>query len=114
LLGAFAAHGLKGQLSERMLAAFKTGVEYQFLHSLGLMLLTVCAMQLSDAKVLKRLTWARSVMVAGVALFSGSLYVLSLAGLKFVAFVTPIGGVLLVFAWLMSAAAFAAFNIHKA
>lgn len=113
LLGAFAAHGLKSHLSERMLNAFQTGVDYQFVHSLALMLLTICAMLIEGRVALKRLDWARKLMVVGVLLFSGSLYLLAVTGLKIVAFVTPIGGVLLLCAWGVATSAFMAATVHS-
>ncbi|MEM9117756.1 MAG: DUF423 domain-containing protein [Cyanobacteria bacterium P01_F01_bin.56] len=95
--GAFASHALQGQLPERAIAVFNTGVRYQMYHALAL--LTV-AMLWSNAKsALPWLTAAAWLFVAGVILFSGSLYLISLAGLKVFGPVTPIGGVALIAGW---------------
>ena len=70
ILGAFAAHGLKNQLSEQLLAVFQTGVQYQMYHSLGLILLVLTAQFMPSAQ----LVWSAGFMSAGIVLFSGSLY----------------------------------------
>ena len=94
-LGAFAAHGLRGKLAENMLAAFQTGVQYQFYHSLGLLLLVIMYKQFSESLLL----WSYGFMLAGILCFSGSLYMLALTGNKVFGPVTPIGGVFFIVAW---------------
>lgn len=102
LLGAFAAHGLKSLVSERMLEVFQTAVRYQMWHSLALLMLCLSTNALGASDWLRR---AKFTMVVGVVLFSGSLYLLVLTGIKALGMVTPIGGVLLIAAWLFAALA---------
>lgn len=98
LLGAFAAHGLQYQLSAAQLATFQTAVDYQFIHGLGLLLLGTLG-----ATLLRQERWWKAacyLMIVGVLLFSGSLYVYVLFAVKSVVWITPIGGVAFVAAWL--------------
>ena len=94
LLGAFAAHGLKNTLSAEALAVLQTGVQYQFIHALALLVVGVLAHSFTS----RALTLARVFFTLGVVLFSGSLYVLVLTPLN-PGFITPIGGTLLVLGW---------------
>jgi uncharacterized membrane protein YgdD (TMEM256/DUF423 family) len=100
--GAFGAHLLKGRLSPELLAAFQTGVQYQFYHSLGLLLIGILAMQLPDSLWLK---FAGCAMLSGIVLFSGSLYLHALTGTRWLGAITPIGGVAFISAWLLLAIA---------
>ena len=95
ILGAFAAHGLKNQLSEQLLAVFQTGVQYQMYHSLGLILMVLTAQFMPSAQ----LVWSAGFMSAGIVLFSGSLYLLAITGIKWFGPVTPIGGLCFIIAW---------------
>ncbi|WEJ72649.1 DUF423 domain-containing protein [Pseudomonas sp. PSE14] len=101
-LGAFAAHGLKSRLTPEYLAVFQTGVHYQMLHALALLGVALLSVQVGGALV----KWAGWAFVAGILLFSGSLYLLTLAGLS-VGIVTPIGGLFFLIGWslLLAAAA---------
>jgi uncharacterized membrane protein YgdD (TMEM256/DUF423 family) len=108
-LGAFGAHGLRARVSPEMLAVFETGVRYQFYHALGLILLGVFA-----SRSLPRLDgggsnagvgYAAWCFVAGIALFSGSLYGVTLAGARWLGAITPIGGVLFLVGWALFARA---------
>jgi uncharacterized membrane protein YgdD (TMEM256/DUF423 family) len=78
-MGAFGAHGLKTILTPDMLAVYKTAVTYQMWHALGLGLIALLRAQNPDVNLLKYAAWA---MFSGIVLFSGSLYLLSLSGLK--------------------------------
>ena len=101
--GAFASHALQAQLSERAIAVFNTGVRYQMYHAVALM---VVATLLATAKqALPWLTAAGWCFIAGVILFSGSLYLISLAGMKAFGPVTPIGGVAFLAGWFCLAIA---------
>lgn len=95
-LGAFAAHALRGQLSERMLAVFQTGVQYQLWHTAALIGVGVLLLRQPDSLLFKV---SGGLFVVGILLFSGSLYLLTLAGWR-VGMVTPMGGVCLLAAWL--------------
>jgi uncharacterized membrane protein YgdD (TMEM256/DUF423 family) len=100
MLGAFGAHALKSRLPPEILATFQTGVQYQFYHALGLILIGIIA-QFTRASAI--LTASGALMLAGILLFSGSLYVICLTGLRGFGLVTPIGGVAFIAAWLLLA-----------
>lgn len=96
-LGAFGAHALKGKLAADMLANFQTGVQYQMMHSLGLIAIGLAASLLPASGHLRRAGWS---MFVGIVVFSGSLYVLSITEIKQLGAITPIGGVAFLFGWL--------------
>ena len=101
-LGAFGAHALKNRLSPEMLAIWHTGVEYHILHALGLIAVGIVALHLPGSSLVR---WAGWIMLAGIVLFSGSLYVLALTGERWLGAVTPLGGVLFLAAWALFVAA---------
>lgn len=90
-LGAFGAHALKARLEPDMLVIFETGVRYQVYHALALLLL-------ASLRGPSKAAWC---FTAGIALFSGSLYILALTGVRKWGAVTPIGGVLFLIGWLV-------------
>ncbi len=96
-MGAFGAHGLKAILSIEMLAVYKTAVDYQMWHALGLGLIAVFSLQSPESCHLKKAGW---LMFSGILLFSGSLYLLAILNIKWLGMVTPIGGVCFLLAWL--------------
>ena len=100
ILGAFGAHALKKVLTVEQLVTFETGVKYQIYHALFLLFLGLSGVLLMD-KTKKRLYW---LVVLGVILFSGSIYLLTTKNVtgidfKFLGPITPIGGMLLITAW---------------
>jgi uncharacterized membrane protein YgdD (TMEM256/DUF423 family) len=95
--GAYGAHALSQQLSPYLLNVFQTAVLYQLIHAVAL--LGIVAL-LSQAVVSKVLLISASLMVIGTILFSGSLYLLTLSSLR-VGLITPLGGFLLISAWIM-------------
>lgn len=97
MLGAFGTHTLRDHLSPERVATFRTGVEYQMWHGLALLLLAALHGRLDCDHRAKA---TGMLFVAGVVLFSGSLYVLSLSGWTAAGMVTPLGGVLLIAGWL--------------
>jgi uncharacterized membrane protein YgdD (TMEM256/DUF423 family) len=99
-IGAFGAHGLEGKISERSLQIYKTGVQYQMFQTAGIFLV---ALLLDKYGSISTLTWAGWLMVIGVLLFSGSLYVLSVTDIKIIGAITPIGGVLFLVSWILVA-----------
>ena len=96
LMGAFGAHALKTRLSPEMLAVYKTAVEYQFYHSLGLLLIGLIGFRIES----KWLNWSGILLIGGIILFSGSLYILSISGIKVLGAITPIGGLAFVAGWI--------------
>lgn len=96
-LGAFAAHGLRQQLSPEYLAVFQTGVQYQQLHTLALLAVAL----LLQRRAGRLLTLSGGFFVAGMLLFSGSLYALTLTGIGKLGIITPLGGVAFMLGWLL-------------
>lgn len=95
--GAFAAHGLKGMLSPELMETFKTGAFYHLSHALAM-----AGAALVPGVWSTRAAW---LFLIGIVLFSGSLYVLALTGLRWVGMVTPFGGVAFIAGWLALAMA---------
>lgn len=98
MLGAFGAHALKNRLTPEMMEIFQTGVQYHFYHALGLLAVGVIAYHLPDSGWLK---WSGWLMLAGIIIFSGSLYILSISGIKWLGAITPIGGTAFIIAWIL-------------
>lgn len=98
MLGAFGAHALKSRLSSDMMDIFQTGVQYHFYHALGLLAVGVITYHLPDSAWLK---WSGWLMLTGIIIFSGSLYILSISGIKWLGAITPIGGTAFIFAWVL-------------
>jgi uncharacterized membrane protein YgdD (TMEM256/DUF423 family) len=96
--GAFGAHALKAQLSEKALNTFELGTRYQMYHALALLLVALLLLQAPDNPWLVAAGWA---FILGVVIFSGSLYALSLSGLKVLGAITPIGGVAFILGWIL-------------
>jgi len=96
-IGAFGAHGLKSQLSAEMLQTYKTGVEYHFYHALGLLLIGVLAISFPSS----HLKWSAILLSVGIILFSGSLYVLAISGIKWLGAITPLGGLSFIAGWIL-------------
>ena len=96
LLGAFGAHALKAELSTEMLMVYKTGVEYQFYHALGLLIIGTIGFRMDS----KWLRWSGIFLITGILLFSGSLYALSISGIKILGAITPVGGLSFVAGWV--------------
>ena len=97
-LGAFGAHALRSVISTEMMETYQTGIRYHFYHALGLMIIALVAFHLPSSALIK---WSGWVMFAGIVLFSGSLYILSLSGMTRFGAVTPLGGVAFIAAWVL-------------
>ncbi|MGK7875877.1 MAG: DUF423 domain-containing protein [Xenococcaceae cyanobacterium] len=95
--GAFASHALKEKLTERALEIFETGAKYQMYHALALLLVALLLSRAETAQT--SLIVAGSAFVVGIAIFSGSLYGLSLSGIKWLGAITPLGGVAFLVGW---------------
>jgi uncharacterized membrane protein YgdD (TMEM256/DUF423 family) len=100
-IGAFGAHGLKAHLSEALLQTWKTGVEYHFYHALGLLLIGVLSVSMPS----NFLNWSSIFLFAGIILFSGSLYILSITGIRWLGAITPLGGISFILGWVLLAVA---------
>ena len=98
-LGAFGAHALRGRLAPDMLQVFETGVRYHFYHALGLFVVG----WLAEAHPSQWITGAGVAFVIGVFVFSGSLYILALSGVRWWGAVTPLGGLAFLVGWLLLA-----------
>jgi uncharacterized membrane protein YgdD (TMEM256/DUF423 family) len=96
-LGAFGAHALKARLSPEMLAIFETGVRYHFYHALGLFAVA----WLSERHPGWLVEASGYLFVFGILVFSGSLYVLSATGVRWLGAITPIGGLAFLAGWLL-------------
>jgi uncharacterized membrane protein YgdD (TMEM256/DUF423 family) len=97
VIGAFGAHGLKSHLSAEMIQIYKTGVEYHFYHALGLLLIGVIAISFPS----ELLKWSAILLVVGIILFSGSLYILAITGIKWIGAITPLGGLGFIAGWVL-------------
>ena len=100
MLGAFGAHALKEKLTEKYLAIWETAVQYQMFHAIGLIAIGIL-MSSSLLGPVSQLNWAGYLLLAGIIIFSGSLYILSLSGIGILGAITPIGGVAFIIGWIM-------------
>jgi uncharacterized membrane protein YgdD (TMEM256/DUF423 family) len=100
ILGAFGAHGLKNHLSAESLAIYHTAVNYQIYHALGLILIGILSSQLQTESLI---TWSGYCLLAGIALFCGSLYLLSITGQRWLGAITPFGGTTFILGWVLLA-----------
>lgn len=95
-MGAFAAHSLKNALSIEYINVFKTAADYQIIHGVGMVLIGL----LNQQSTSRCNTASALFMLTGIILFSGSLYLLALTGIKWLGMITPLGGVCFLIAWL--------------
>lgn len=94
--GAFGAHALKDALDAEMKAVYETAARYQMYHALALLLVAALGDRLSP----RATSWSGWCFTVGVVLFSGSLYALSLTGIKKLGAITPLGGLAFLAGWL--------------
>ena len=99
-MGAFGAHGLKESLEPGLLAAYQTGAQYHLFHALGLLLIGVIARENRRAA----LSVSGWLLLGGIVLFSGSLYVLAITGERWLGMITPLGGTAFIAGWVLLAA----------
>ncbi|MEO8822606.1 MAG: DUF423 domain-containing protein [Ginsengibacter sp.] len=101
-IGAFAAHTLKGAISDYALEIFETSVKYQFYHVFGLLAVGIIYKEFPG----KMLLWAGRLFIAGIILFSGSLYILAAIkaavqpGYNWIGAITPLGGLCFILGWI--------------
>jgi uncharacterized membrane protein YgdD (TMEM256/DUF423 family) len=96
VLGAFGAHALKAHLSQDKLQVYETAVRYHFIHALGLLAIGVLLRSL-DGELLR---WSAALVLVGIVLFSGSLYLLTFGAPRIVGVITPVGGLTLIAGWI--------------
>ena len=101
IFGAFGAHALKGKLDDQAIKIFETAVQYLFYHSFALLMVGVIALSQPQTVLLKSSGW---LFVVGILVFSGSLYLLSLTGVRWLGAITPLGGLALIAGWACLAA----------
>ncbi|MEP6674943.1 MAG: DUF423 domain-containing protein [Ferruginibacter sp.] len=103
ILGAFGAHALKKNLSPEQLQVFETAVRYQFYHVFALLATGILYKEYGS----KKLMWAGRLFIAGIVLFSGSLYALTFLpeNMKWIGVITPFGGLCFIVGWLFLGAA---------
>jgi len=97
ILGAFGAHALKTRLSPEMLSVFQTGVQYHIYHALGMFMVAALLIPYPNAGGLRTGGW---ILFAGILLFSGSLYLMALTGIRWFGPITPIGGACFIIGWI--------------
>lgn len=96
--GAFGAHALKARVSAESLATYQTGVQYHLIHSLALLAVAWAATRFGGSSTAPAVAgWA---FATGIVLFSGSLYLLALVGVRQLGWITPVGGVAFLVGWL--------------
>jgi uncharacterized membrane protein YgdD (TMEM256/DUF423 family) len=103
MLGAFGAHALKGRLDAYSLGIYDRAVFYHFVHALGVLVVPLMVRAGWIAQSLG--SWVCLLLLAGILLFSGSLYALAMTGIRAFGAVTPLGGVSFILAWLLLALA---------
>ena len=104
LFGAFGSHALKERLSAQSLEVYDIATRYLMFHALGIFLIALLGFQLPNESLEIPVT----MMIVGISIFSGSLYLIAMLDLKKLGMVTPIGGLLLIVSWLLLA-----YNTYK-
>jgi uncharacterized membrane protein YgdD (TMEM256/DUF423 family) len=105
MLGAFGAHGLRGKLDSYLMGIYERAVFYHFIHAVGLLVVPILVR--TNALRPSAGTLVCALLLAGIVIFSGSLYLLALTGTRWLGAITPIGGLCFIAAWLVLAAALA-------
>ncbi|MGE5645690.1 MAG: DUF423 domain-containing protein [Acidobacteriota bacterium] len=100
-LGAFGAHGLKARLDAYSMGIYEKAVFYHFIHALGMLI--VSSLPKAGALTHSAAAWVCALLLAGILIFSGSLYALATSGVRLLGAITPVGGVSFIAAWLLLA-----------
>jgi uncharacterized membrane protein YgdD (TMEM256/DUF423 family) len=100
-LGAFGAHGLRGRLDAYQMGVYEKAVFYHFIHGLGLLIVSFLPKTGSFSEFAT--SWVCGLLLAGIVIFSGSLYLLAVTGNRMLGAITPIGGLSFIAAWLVLA-----------
>ena len=101
MLGAFGAHGLRARLDAYSMSVYEKAVFYHFIHALGILIVSVLPKAGTFSE--HATTWVCTLLLAGIVLFSGSLYLLAVTGNRGLGAITPVGGVSFIAAWLLLA-----------
>ena len=101
ILGAFGAHALRGRLDDYLMSVYEKAVFYHYIHALGALIVSL--MPKVGAITESKAGWVCGLLLAGVVIFSGTLYALALTGYRGLGAITPIGGLSFIAAWLMLA-----------
>ena len=96
VLGAFGAHALRARLPADLLAVYQTAVQYHFWHALGVLAIGLTLLHVPGSGAIRMAGWF---MLAGIVIFSGSLYLLAITGTRWLGAITPIGGFAFIAAW---------------
>ena len=96
-LGAFGAHALDGRIESSLITVYETGVRYHFYHAFGLIAVALAVTQWPESSLPTVAGW---LFLIGIILFSGSLYVLALSGIRWLGAITPLGGVAFIAGWI--------------
>lgn len=100
-LGAFGAHGLRDRLDAYSMGVYEKAVFYHFIHGLGLLIVSFLPKTRTFSE--SATSWVCGLLLIGIVLFSGSLYILAVSGNRMLGAVTPFGGIAFIAAWLMLA-----------
>lgn len=100
--GAFGAHALRDRITPAMLDVYKTGVQYHLAHAVALLLVALLADHWRNSRLVRACGW---LFIAGIVLFSGSLYLLAVSGARILGLITPLGGLCFLAGWLLLAVA---------
>ena len=101
MLGAFGAHGLRNRLDAYSMGVYEKAVFYHFIHALGLLVVSILPKTGTFSEFATN--WVCGLLLAGIVIFSGSLYLLAVSGNRMLGAITPIGGVSFIAAWLVLA-----------
>jgi|SRR5690625_1883926 len=96
-LGAFGAHGLEGKISGNALKTWEKDVHYQMFHTVSILITAIALLKIQSGTLL----WAGWLFFVGIILFSGSLYTYSVTGTRYLAMITPFGGIFFLIGWIL-------------
>lgn len=101
ILGAFGAHGLRDRLDAYRMGVYEKAVFYHFIHALGILIVSILPRTGTFPE--EGAAWVCALLLAGIVIFSGSLYLLAITGNRMLGAITPIGGLAFIAAWLLLA-----------
>ncbi|MCC6859052.1 MAG: DUF423 domain-containing protein [Bryobacterales bacterium] len=108
MLGAFGAHGLRGRLDAYSMGIYEKAVFYHFIHAVGMLI--VSHLPRAGALSPSWAGWVCGLLLAGILIFSGSLYALAMSGIRILGAITPLGGLSFIAAWFLLAYALVRFR----